>query len=71
MIGEFGLVFCQWVLGLLFLYSSFGKTKDFQLFHDSIYQFRILPDKLIKPFSVAVLIAEIAVVLIMITGNAK
>lgn len=63
------LVFCRFVLGLTFLLSLSGKTRDLQTFKRSVMDFRIIPKQFVTCFIWLVLTNELLIVLTMLVGG--
>lgn len=55
-------------LGLIFAASSLGKLWDFSAFERAVRDFRVLPERLVRPGAYLFLVGEIAVAALMLAG---
>lgn len=60
------IVFCKTTICLLFLASFLSKIKDFNQFINSIKDFRLLPESLVQPAGVLILISEFLIVVFLL-----
>jgi len=63
------LIFSRIAIGLVFAVSILGKLRDFPTFEQTVENFRILPQALVKVCAYIFLGGEIAVIGVMVLGN--
>jgi uncharacterized membrane protein YphA (DoxX/SURF4 family) len=69
MTAAYGLVFCRIAIAAIFGWSAIGKLRDMRGFRDAITAFRLLPRHWSTAVAWAFVGGEVAVVLLMLSGQ--
>jgi hypothetical protein len=63
------IAICRTTVALMFLLSSSSKLRDFKSFADTVERFHILPNRIVRPSSIAIIISEIVAAITLFIDN--
>ena len=63
------LVFCQVVVGSVFVLSVWGKLRDIKAFEEAIRGFQLVPAALIRPATITFVVGEMVIVVMLVVGG--
>lgn len=69
MLISYGIAFCRWTIGLVFVLSCTAKLRDVTTFTDTIRRFKLLPDQLVRLAAWVILSSESVILVTMLIGS--